>query len=168
MSYIGPFPLPIVGGGTAHTTFPAFLAYASANLSNVTGDNTGYTVLFGSTSFDNTSSYNTGTGIYTAPSTGNYLFSVSLDFNGIASGHTTSQVTLVVSTGAQYFNSYSNPFAQSNTGQLVFNFSQVIGLTAAQTVKVVFQVGNSTKAITLLGQAIASGGLTTFGGYLLT
>lgn len=168
MSYIGPFPLPIVGGGTAHTTFPAFLAYASANLSNVTGDGSAYTVLFGSTVFDNTSSYNTGTGIFTAPTTGNYLFTTTLNFNGIVSGQTGGQVSFILSTAAQYFVGYSNPLAQANSGQLVYNISQVIPLTAAQTIKVVFQVGAAAKGITLLGQAIASGGLTTFGGYLLT
>lgn len=169
MSYIGPYPLPIKGGGTNQTTNPSFFAYASANLAGVTGDGTNYTVLFDSTSFDTTSSYNTGTGIYTAPVTGKYLFFTNITAYPFSNpAQTGSVLSFNVSTGAQYYIGYCNPYAMANATQLVYSGSSIISLTAAQTVKVVYGVSSGAAgSITLAGAAIGSFALTTFGGYLL-
>jgi len=61
---------------------PAFLAINSANSLNVTGNNTYYTVICDTEKFDNNADYNNGTGIFTAPVNGKYLFCSSVLVNG--------------------------------------------------------------------------------------
>lgn len=63
-----------IGIGVSATK-PMFLAYASANIENVTGDSTEYVVIFDEVVFDQGSDYNTSTGEFTAPVTGKYIFS---------------------------------------------------------------------------------------------
>lgn len=47
-------------------------AYASMDTPNLTGSNQNATVIFDTELVDSTSSYNTSTGVFTAPATGNY------------------------------------------------------------------------------------------------
>ncbi len=161
------FPLPIVGGGTGQTTAPSFLAYKSTTATNATGDGTAFTVIFNSTVFNITTSYATGTGLFTAPLTGNYYFQTNLVFEPLISGHTHGSLSFVVSTGATYVIAFDNPFAQNNGSQTTYNSSAIIPLVATNTVKVVLTITGSTKTVGVLGQAIASGGLATFSGFLL-
>jgi hypothetical protein len=161
------FPLPIVGGGTGQTTAPSFLAYLSSTASNTTGDGTAFTVVFGSTVFNITTSYATGTGLFTAPLTGNYYFQTNLVFEPLLSGHTKGTLSFVVGSGAIYIVAFRNPFAQNNGTQTVYNSSAIIPLSSTDTVKVVLTITGSTKTVSILGQAIASGGLATFSGFLL-
>jgi hypothetical protein len=65
---------------------PAFLAYLSSNLLNVTGDND-YTVVFDTEVYDQNADYNTGTGTFTAPVTGKYLFSGCIVLFGMTSAN---------------------------------------------------------------------------------
>ena len=167
MSYSGPLPLPVNAGGTAHTTNPSFFAYKSGVTNDVTGDGTAYTVIFDSTTFNTTSSYNTGTGIFTVPTTGNYFFQSNVIFSGILNTHTGAQLVFTLNTGAQYFLQYSNPFNGSNATQLAYAGASVISLTAGQTVKVVLTVNSGTRVIDIQGSAIATNGITTFCGFLL-
>jgi hypothetical protein len=64
---------------------PLFLAVPSSTLTNVTGDGTIYTVVFGSETTDQGSDYDSSTGIFTAPVAGKYKFVVGLSFTGIVS-----------------------------------------------------------------------------------
>ena len=50
-----------------------FSAYVASDISNVTGNGTTYTVVFGTEEFDEDSEYATGTGIFTAKRAGLYL-----------------------------------------------------------------------------------------------
>lgn len=74
---------------------PAFLAYASA-LSNVTGDATYYTVVFANEVFDQAANFD-GTSTFTAPVTGRYLISATLQVTGITDGMSENSVDLVTS-----------------------------------------------------------------------
>lgn len=62
-------------GIITYPTKPAFLGYVSSTISNVTGNNTLYTVIFDSEKFDYGADFNTTTGIFTAPVAGAYHFS---------------------------------------------------------------------------------------------
>lgn len=167
MSYIGPFPLPITGGGTGQTTSPLFSAYQNAEVSNVTGDGTIYTVSFNTVLFDLTSSYNNGTFIFTAPVTAKYLFITTISFFGMGAGHT---------QGFGFFNVASNAwtFAQNNPNAIkgvilnetTYNGSMIFSLSANDQVKVQLEVDNSTKTIGLEGSAAPS--KTTFSGFLIS
>jgi len=107
MSYTGPYPLPIKGGGTAQTTSPCFSAYLNTGVTNQTGDGTTYTILFDTKLVDTTTSYNTGTGLFTAPVTGNYLFSANITAAGLAVANTTGAAPFVTNAGINYYFTYS-------------------------------------------------------------
>ena len=75
-----------------------FFAQVSAPTAAVTGDGTLYTVLFDQERFDVSGSYVPGTGVFTAPKTGKYLFSGSLRLSGLSAAMTYAQVVLVNTT----------------------------------------------------------------------
>ena len=60
---------------------PFFNAFTSA-LTNVTGNNTEYTVVFANENDDVGANFNTSNGTFTAPVTGNYQFNTSLRLHG--------------------------------------------------------------------------------------
>lgn len=168
MSYSGPFPFPIAAGGTANTTFPAFMAYVSGNISNVTGDGTVYTVIFDTKVFDNTTSYNTGTGVFTVPVTGKYYFWTSIFLSTLGAGHTSGTGRIFTPGPVTNYFYFGNPFANSASGDNILNATMILSLTTADTISVGVQVTGSTKTVTVAGQALASGLFTGFGGFLLT
>lgn len=53
---------------------PAFLAYMTTSVLNVSGDGTDYTVIFDTEVYDQNSDFNLGTSTFTAPVTGRYQF----------------------------------------------------------------------------------------------
>ena len=61
-----------------NTAQPCFRAYLANAINDVTGNGTNYTVIFDTAEFDNSSSYDVATGLFTAPKTGRYLFNTSL------------------------------------------------------------------------------------------
>jgi hypothetical protein len=71
-----------------------FQARPSANINNVTGNGTVYTVIFGAEVFDTQNEFNTSTGIFTATKAGKYQFSVGVTLSGMA-GATFAQIRLV-------------------------------------------------------------------------
>jgi hypothetical protein len=74
-----------------------FLAVLSATASNVTGDNTAYTVIFDSEIYDVGASYATGTGIYTSLNTGKYCINFSIALIAQATGGTNAEAKVVSS-----------------------------------------------------------------------
>ncbi len=68
-----------VGGLTVRPSGDArYLARVSSSILNVTGDGTGYAVIFNTEAYDDGNDYNTANGIVTAPVTGRYHFDFSL------------------------------------------------------------------------------------------
>lgn len=63
---------------------PAFSAFVSAAIPNVTGDGTIYTIIFDTEVYDQNADYNTATGVFTAPVTGRYHFSATLGLDDLA------------------------------------------------------------------------------------
>jgi len=81
---------------------PAFLAYFTNATINLTGDGTVINpIIFDLETFDQNADYNTGTGVFTAPITGQYTFNASLAMNNIAAGHTKVDFA-VVTTGGNF------------------------------------------------------------------
>ncbi len=74
-------------GTGASTTKPMFLAYASGNIEDVTGDGTEYKVVFDEEVFDQVSNYNTSTGEFTASVTGKYIFNAYVTVTGLTESH---------------------------------------------------------------------------------
>lgn len=69
-------------GPVTNTGQPSFLAYASANVLNLTGNGATATVIFDTEVFDQANNYNTATGVFTATTDGKYQFNVTLNFTG--------------------------------------------------------------------------------------
>lgn len=159
----------LTSNGTATPSFQApagsfngFLAYLSGNVSNVTGDNTTYTVAFDSTSYNTGTNFNTGTFTYTAPTTGSYAFGGVIYGFGYGAGHTQQSINLV--TTATTFAMYTvNPFLMSGNSTLVVPFSQQCHMTAGDTATITVNVNNSTKTIGIGGVL----GLSSFWGQFL-
>lgn len=141
---------------------PIFQAYLSANQANVTGDNTIYTIPFNQTSVNIGSAFNTGTGVFTAPATGTYLFTgtVYAVEGGAFAGMTQSNIILTATVAN--FNLYNvNPANTNGNSTLILPFSAIIPMTAGDTAQVDFFVGNATKTVLVGGLQ----GLSTFAGF---
>lgn len=147
------------GGGA---TSPIFQAYLSANQSNVTGDNTLYTIPFDTTTVNTGSAFNTGTGVFTAPATGTYLFTgtVYLVEAGSFAGKTQANI-FILATSANFALYTVNPATTNGNATLVLPFSVIIQMTSGDTAHVSVQVGNTTKTVLVGGLQ----GLSAFAGY---
>ena len=67
---------------------PCFNAYVSTTITNVTGDNTKYTIIFDTELEDQSSDYNNTTGVFTASVDGQYTFGVSIGTRDNGAAHT--------------------------------------------------------------------------------
>src|SRR5579885_1802284 len=140
---------------TTNTSQPAFLAYKSSNSSNVTGDSTAYTVIFDTSVKDQNSNYNTGTGTFTAPVTGMYLLSCSVELSGVSSSYTSGTLK-IITTNRSYTLIQEVPGAISVVGSAItFSGTVFADMVATQTATVQVQVGGSTKSVTVDGVADA-------------
>ena len=91
---------------------PAFLAYNASTVTNITGNNTQYTGVFGTEVFDQASNYN-GSTTFTAPVTGRYRLSSSVGMQGVTTSGTRGRIRLVTSNRTYEY--YWNPGAQEAT-----------------------------------------------------
>lgn len=136
-------------GRMTNSAQPMLAAYRSANIPNVSGDGTKYTLALDSTYFDVGSNYNTGTYTYTFPVTGYYLISLKVIITGLTSSHTSSQ--LFIGSGSNY--SFINPWAINVPGLgCTLTNTALVGLASAgQTIQFFLQVSNGTKVVGLAG-----------------
>lgn len=121
----------------------------------VTGDGTTYTVLFPSTSF--TGEFQQGSSFasptFTAPVTGNYLFTTYLRLGGINSGASnSSEIALLINGTDQYVLFYCDSLAVRANNRFNFGGSQILRLTAGATVVVTLRVsdGGAVKYINIV------------------
>jgi hypothetical protein len=133
-----------------------FFAYLNATVNNVTGDNTGYTIIFNATLFDQASNFNTGTGTFTAPVTGRYLLVATCNNTGITSAHTSGSLQIQTNSGGvftSYRGSLLNVGAVNTGGTCQVMTSVVCDMSANDTATVIFSVGGSTKTVNAFGSA---------------
>lgn len=142
---------------------PSFVATATADLTNVTGDSTAYIVVFATESFDRGSDYD-GTSTFTAPVAGLYYFNTGGQFSQLTTSFTAALINFFINSTTSIRGHYFNPAAGFQVSdEYVYNASIVLLLAAADTVEILVTVGGSTKTVDLLG-GIAT---TSFSGYLL-
>ena len=116
---------------------------------NATGDGTNYTVLFDTVIYDPSSSYNTGNGRFTAPVTGNYLVTYTLNFSGITAAHTFGQMQVQDNTNTiNYLGAFNNPFiTASGGGSVSWTASVVVPMTAANYLIITTSIDNGAKVV---------------------
>mgnify|MGYP003653106598 CR=1 FL=1 len=137
---------------------PAFLAYASST-TNVTGDGTIITIVYGNEVFDQGGDYDTTTGIFTAPITGRYIVSTTFEFEPDSNHDTT--YGYFISSNRSYPIFWQNPSAtESAAGLLDIMGSTVLDMDSGDTVFVRWLVSGGSKTSDY-------GTANTFGGYLI-
>jgi len=156
----------------------AFAADISANILNVTGAGTVYTILFNRTYFNIGSNFNTGTGIYTAPSAGLYHFSTTVTMTDITAAMTAGLVGFfVLGTGPsagtwQLFR--DNAAATVSIGAAAFwryNGSVTVSLATGDQVYVNVMLENGagdTADVSIGSGGGAAASTTWFTGYKIT
>ena len=130
---------------------PAFFAYNSAVDSDVTGDNTVFTVIFDTEVFDQNADFD-GTSTFTAPVTGKYRFSANICFIGIASIHVYFLIRLVTSN-RNYAGQNLVFTTASNVTILPLSMDILADMDAGDTAQVTAMVPDQTKVIDIQGDA---------------
>ncbi len=126
---------------------PAFLVTRTASTTNVTGDGTVYTVPWNSAVYDQASNFNTGTGTFTAPVTGKYMFNLMVLIQNILVAHTTATMILVT-TSKSYQMTFMSPGKVFDANQNCSLTGGVLAdMTAGDTATVTVTVGGSTKTV---------------------
>lgn len=131
---------------------PAFLAYVASTISNVTGDNTSYTVVFGTEVFDQNADFD-GVSTFTAPITGRYRLTSVVALAGLTSSITDLTFKIVTSNReyVEYFDPYQN-LAATN-GLASFEISVLADMDASDTATVVTKARNGTKVVDIYGSS---------------
>tara|TARA_R110000737_G_scaffold327196_1_gene341340 strand:- start:869 stop:2344 length:1476 start_codon:yes stop_codon:yes gene_type:complete len=144
---------------------PAFSAKVSADITNVTGNGSIYTVLFNSEVNDQSSSYDTSTGKFTASVDGVYHFDTVLDLHAITSMSSLYCQFIVTGGGAAQYRFCSRVWASQNMTTLTETGSMTIPLTAGWTVHVtILGLGQGADTVTIGG---GGNNQTLFSGYLV-
>jgi len=132
---------------------PAFYGYVGTTITNVTGDATAYTIVFGSEVYDQNADFNTGTGVFTAPVTGRYKFSASVTLEGLTTSHTSLQLQLTGSNRSP-ITQKNNPGAIMNVSNvLTLNMDTFLDMDASDTASIQITVSGSTAVVDVAGDA---------------
>lgn len=151
----GPMWQMTTAGEVTMPTQPAFSAYLASADSNVTGDNTSWTL--GSVTaltevFDQNADFNVN-GTFTAPVTGRYRLGTCYYVQDIGAGHTKGFITFNTSNRLYYSNTISPAASRASTNDMSLSVEIFADMDAADTATTTIQVDNSTKTIDILGLA---------------
>ena len=142
-------------GGAGSTS--AVLAVMGSTVTNVTGDNTWYTIIFGSEQFDLGSDYNNITGVFTAPVDGKYQVSAAAYMLIDATGGDYMNLRVETSIASFYLdtlptkNRVTDFYGDNSAAAL--NGSMLIYMDAADTFTIQVQSGNNSKVDDVFGVA---------------
>lgn len=122
-----------IGSGSTPSVTPSFSAYVSSPINNVTGDGTAYNLIFDTELFDNGNNYDNTTGIFIAPKSGVYIFTVVVTLSGITIDQTNAFLNAVMSSGntTQIFAAV-NPFAVQSSGFYSMQGSVIVDLAMGE------------------------------------
>ena len=140
-------------GAVTNAVQPAFRA-TNGTLTNVTGDNTDYTIVFATEVFDQNSDFD-GTSTFTAPITGSYMLTASV----VADGFTGVADTLtfaIVTSNDQYNIQHTETDMGGSTRS--WAISIVADMDSADTVTILLDIAGEAKVIDIAaGNAHFSG-----------
>jgi len=131
---------------------PAFHAYLSSNQNNVTGDGTSFDPICDTEVFDQGGDYNNGTGVFTAPIDGRYLFSIGLALSGLGAANTRGTFSLVTSDATFYaIDADFGNMRQSIDELRMTQYSIIADMDSADTAYINTVVYNGTKIVIVSG-----------------
>jgi hypothetical protein len=131
---------------------PAFMAFVTTTINNVTGDGTVYTIIFDTESYDNGNDFNLGTSVFTAPVTGKYSFNLTVAVTG---GTTITAISARIVTTANTFNQ-TGSLKPAGTTDAVCSVNITCPMTAGDTATFAVASNDTGKTDDILG---LSGGL---------
>lgn len=146
---------------------PSFQATVSANVNNVTGDGTHYTIIYDTEVFDIGSNYNNATGTFTVPIDGKYFFSASGGLALIPAGSVNGILVFSVNGTTDYQMSVVAGL-QNIRPTWTATQSIVLSLTAGDTVNVYISAQGTAKVLQLYANPFGGRGVNChFSGFLV-
>jgi len=131
---------------------PAFSYYNSSTDSNVTGDGTNYTCDVDSSIFDQSSSVASDT--FTAPITGRYLLTATIEASGLTSSHDVV-VAYINTSNRTFMCEHMNPYVCSVSTVKVFKITCLADMDASDTattsVLIMQQPSGGSKVVDIIG-----------------
>ena len=153
--------ITIATSGT-NSTLPAFMVILGTTVSNVTGDDTNYNILFDTTLFDQNSNITLNSGgktIFTAPKTG--LYSLTYAFTSTNPGLSTRARQNIITTTKNYQSLLEASTNLTTTGG---NMTGLFSMTSGDTAYCQVSYGGTTKTVNAYGDSAPQ---TYFSGYLV-
>lgn len=150
---------------------PCFSVYLNTTVNNATGNGTDYPVLYDTIVFDQGSNVTLNSGgktIFTAPITGKYRFSSSMNINNLSAAFGVCRFELTL-TGISWRIGEINPGAVRellSPDRMALNGGVEVTMTAGDTASILINITGSTKTIAIRGFE-ASTVLNFFTGFLV-
>lgn len=135
------------------------MAYSDVQRANVTGDGTAYTIQFNAEYADSGGAFNTSTYTFTAPATGKYLATATVNMTGLLNTHTAGVLKIVTSNRTHDFNFHPYNMGDA-TGELSVNLAKIVDMDTADTLTVTLTISGGTKVVDVEG-AVAAGPVVT-------
>ena len=139
------------------------MVYNNSIQAAVTGDSTVATIVYDTTVYDTTSSFNTTTNTFTAPLTGKYQLSGAIQLTNIDVINTAGYI-YIVSTALTYYPWHANPSIYAAGNGLSLNYNALIPLTAGDTLSIAIRIDGN--AVLNVGYQ-NSQAYTWFSGYMV-
>ena len=146
-----PFITATSTGAITTSSQSGMSAYRSADIANVTGDNTAYQVVFDNVNYDIQSEYNNATGLFTVKNAGLYLVVANVTIANMLNTQTQGNIWIELN-GSAILVAETNPYNDAASSNLLnVSGSQILQCAAGATIAVVAQVSGGTKTITVKG-----------------